>query len=109
MIVKTIFVIKHAFGPFEVDSIGPVSETTNDIRAVRIITGSTNNSLLKAGDADGLGCVTWGTASPANLGQGSGRYSALMNINASKSNAIFGASSTVQPAGLYAQFLIRYS
>jgi len=80
-----------------------------DIRAVRIITGSTNNSLLKAGDADGLGCVTWGTASPANLGQGSGRYSALMNINASKSNAIFGASSTVQPAGLYAQFLIRYS
>lgn len=32
MIVKTIFVIKHAFGPFEVDSIGPVSETTNDIR-----------------------------------------------------------------------------
>ena len=73
------------------------------------ITGSTNNSLLKAGDADGLGCVTWGTASPANLGQGSGRYSALMNINASKSNAIFGASSTVQPAGLYAQFLIRYS
>lgn len=38
MIVKTIFVIKHAFGPFEVDSIGPVSETTNDIRN-RISTG----------------------------------------------------------------------
>ena len=36
MIVKTIFVIKHAFGPFEVDSIGPVSETTNDIRSNRI-------------------------------------------------------------------------
>ena len=39
MIVKTIFVIKHAFGPFEVDSIGPVSETTNDIRKDRISQG----------------------------------------------------------------------
>lgn len=36
MIVKTIFVIKHAFGPFEVDSIGPVSETANDIRLVSL-------------------------------------------------------------------------
>ena len=36
MVVKTIFVIKHSFGSFEVDSISPVSETANDIRAVRI-------------------------------------------------------------------------
>ena len=32
MVVKTIFVIKHSFGSFEVDSISPVSETANDIR-----------------------------------------------------------------------------
>lgn len=32
-----------------------------------------------------------------------------IEFNASKSNAIFGASSTVQPAGLYVQCLIRYA
>ena len=36
MVVKTIFVIKHSFGSFEVDSISPVSETANDIRSNRI-------------------------------------------------------------------------
>lgn len=36
MVVKTIFVIKHSFGSFEVDSISPVSETANDIRLDRI-------------------------------------------------------------------------
>ena len=36
MIVKTILVKKHSFDSFEVDSIGPVSETANDIRTVRI-------------------------------------------------------------------------
>lgn len=36
MIVKTILVKKHSFGSFEVDSIGPVSETANDIRLDRI-------------------------------------------------------------------------
>jgi hypothetical protein len=36
MIVKTILVKKHSFGSFEVDSIGPVSETANDIRDYRI-------------------------------------------------------------------------
>lgn len=33
---------------------------------------------------------------------------AQIEFDASKSNTIFGASSTVQPAGIYAQFLIRY-
>ena len=32
-----------------------------------------------------------------------------IEFNASKINAIFGASSTVQPAGLYVQYLIRYA
>ena len=32
-----------------------------------------------------------------------------IEFNASKVNAIFGASSTVQPAGLYVQSLIRYA
>lgn len=32
-----------------------------------------------------------------------------IEFNASKGNAIFGASSTVQPAGLYVQSLIRYA
>ena len=32
MIVTTILVKKHSIGSFEVDSIGPVSETANDIR-----------------------------------------------------------------------------
>ena len=32
-----------------------------------------------------------------------------IKFDASKSNAIFGASSTVQPAGLYVQYLIRYA
>ena len=47
MIVKTIFVIKHAFGPFEVDSIGPVSETTNDIRLDRIFSALSVRSLCE--------------------------------------------------------------
>lgn len=47
MIVKTIFVIKHAFGPFEVDSIGPVSETTNDIRSNRIFSALSVRSLCE--------------------------------------------------------------
>lgn len=32
-----------------------------------------------------------------------------IEFKASKVNAIFGASSTVQPAGLYVQCLIRYA
>lgn len=32
-----------------------------------------------------------------------------IEFDASKINAIFGASSTVQPAGLYVQCLIRYA
>lgn len=40
MVVKTIFVIKHSFGSFEVDSISPVSETANDIRTARISTAT---------------------------------------------------------------------
>ena len=32
-----------------------------------------------------------------------------IEFNASKIDAIFGASSTVQPAGLYVQCLIRYA
>ena len=32
-----------------------------------------------------------------------------IEFKASKGNAIFGASSTVQPAGLYVQSLIRYA
>ena len=32
-----------------------------------------------------------------------------IEFNASNVNAIFGASSTVQPAGLYVQCLIRYA
>lgn len=51
MIVKTILVKKHSFGSFEVDSIGPVSETANDIRfrifsAIQILQGTTILPLL---------------------------------------------------------------
>mgnify|MGYP005859823913 CR=1 FL=1 len=35
--------------------------------------------------------------------------SANLLVNLHNGNAIFGASSTVQPAGLYVQCLIRYA
>ena len=45
MIVKTILVKKHSFGSFEVDSIGPVSETANDIRLETAYEHQTKNAI----------------------------------------------------------------
>ena len=47
MVVKTIFVIKHSFGSFEVDSISPVSETANDIR--KLIFAAKDSKFCRSG------------------------------------------------------------
>lgn len=44
----------------------------------------------------------------ASANQGIGITQSYISIDASKSNALFGASDTVQPKGLFVQCLIRY-
>lgn len=57
--------------------------------------------------------TTSGALSHDNLGDHSQEVKAMngyhkINLDASLSSSVYGASSTVQPAGLFAQCLIRY-
>ena len=61
-------------------------------------------------------CTATGSISSFTAGAGSNVVTGAGNcidrgieFNASSSSAIFGASDTVQPKGLYVQCLIRYS
>ncbi len=49
---------------------------------------------------------THGTYQTSNNPNGGGDVE--LPFDASNSNALFGASDTVQPAGLYGQYIIRY-
>ncbi len=112
MIVKTILVKKHSFGSFEVDSIGPVSETANDIRLEPNIQGQIG-WLSSYGITSNVenSALYWGkpNAGTTRTQQISGESSLDVYLDASRNNPLFGASETVQPAGLFAQCLIRYA
>ena len=72
------------------------------------ITGNSDNRVFKAGTSAGNGAITWDTASSGELVRnGDATYLAVFGINAEKFNGIYGASSTVQPAGLFGLCLIR--
>ncbi len=76
------------------------------------MTGIFNASAVTlANRANGTGVFanakTYGSSQSSNNSDGGGDVE--LPFDASNSNALFGASTTVQPAGLYAQYLIRYA
>ena len=66
---------------------------------------------IGAGTGDGTGNIRWGgvlNLDTVLCGAPNASIRADPKINLSDGNSIFGASDTVQPAGLYVQMLIRY-
>ena len=111
MIVKTILVKKHSFGSFEVDSIGPVSETANDIRDYRIIKG---NSLLagfvtpSSGEVCGDGPFSGMRRWVQNFTLTSGTNSSVLKFDANLANTLYSDSvTTVRPEAFRALALVR--
>lgn len=69
------------------------------------------SAVTLANTASGTGVFanakTIGSSQATNNNLGGGDL--FLPFNASNSNAFYGASDTVQPAGLYVQCLIRYA
>ena len=67
--------------------------------------------IVSRRDATASGSISSFTSyAGANVLDGSGScIDRGIQLNASKTSAIFGASDTVQPAGIYVQCLIRYA
>lgn len=119
MIVKTILVKKHSFGSFEVDSIGPVSETANDIRNYPNSKGWSSwqlgcGGISESGSAlyyDGaLSVEKNGTRQCAPVTTMVAPGDITIRLDLSQGNAIYSdAVTTVRPEALRAYCLIRYS
>ena len=67
-------------------------------------------AVTLANSANGTGVFsnakTYGSSQTSNNSIGGGDVE--LPFDASNSSALFGASDTVQPAGLYGQYIIRY-